>query len=48
MKIQIRSSSYKAIISALEERIKEFPDTDKGYNQSRKYRLALKEIKKNK
>jgi len=48
MNIKIRSSSCKAIIKALEEKIKTFPDTNKGYNDSRPYLIALKELKRQK
>ena len=45
MKIDIQAQSYKAIIEALEAMCPE-PKTNKEYNKQRKFRLALKEIKR--
>lgn len=45
MKIDIRAQSYKAIIEALEAKCPE-PKTNKEYNEQRRFRLALKEIKR--
>lgn len=47
MKLSIRSSSVKAIKESLKDKIETFPATNKGYNQSRQFRLALKEIERN-
>jgi len=46
MKIEIRAPSHRAIIEALEEKINSFSKSNKDYNESRKYRLALKELKR--
>ncbi|MBR8704893.1 hypothetical protein [Bacteroides pyogenes] len=45
MKIELRAQSYKAIIEALEAMCPE-PKTNKEYNMQRRFRLALKEIKR--
>lgn len=46
MRIDIRAQSYKAIIKALEAMCPE-PKTNKEYNKQRRFRLALKELKRN-
>lgn len=43
----MRAKSKRIIIELLEEKIASFPDTTKGYNRSRSYRIALKEFKRN-
>ena len=45
MKIELRAQSYKAIIEALEAMCPE-PRNNKEYNSQRRFRLALKEIKR--
>lgn len=45
MKIDIRAQSYKAIIEALEAMCPD-PRNNKEYNRQRRFRLALKEIKR--
>lgn len=45
MKIELRAQSYKAIIEALEAMCPE-PRNNKEYNGQRRFRLALKEIKR--
>lgn len=45
MRINIRVQSYRAIIEALEAMCPE-PISNKEYNKQRRFRLALKEIKR--
>ena len=47
MNLSVRSPSVLAIKEALKDKINTFPDTVKGYNQSRPFRLALNEIEDN-
>lgn len=47
MNIQLRAASLRAIKQALADKLQDFPDTNKGYNQSRPFRIALKEIERN-
>ena len=43
--IRVTNASARCIEEALTRIIESFPDTNKGYNKSRTYRKALKQIR---
>lgn len=45
--LKVTSASSKCIIQALQYMISSFPESVKGYNQSRPFRKALNEIRRN-